>query len=59
MDPQTKLENAYAQNTLQFNTQLVLAPHDSTGAQLLTKRSLNAVKHVAFIAIFENPRNDP
>ena len=37
MDPQTKLENDYVQNTLKFHKILIPAPYVSTGAQHLKK----------------------
>ena len=59
MDPQTKLENVYDQNTLKFNKILILAPYVSTGARHLEKGDENCVQNDKFMEIFENLRNDP
>ena len=59
MDPQTKLENNYVQNTLNFHKILILAPYVSTGARHLEKGGENCVQNDKFIEIFENLRNDP
>ena len=59
MDPQTKLENDYVQNTLKFHKILILAPYVSTGARHLEKGGENCVQNVKFIEIFENLRNYP
>ena len=59
MDPQTKLENAYDQNTLKFHKILILAPYVSTGAQHLEKGGENEVQNDKFMENFENLRNDP
>ena len=59
MDPQTKLENNYDQNTLKFHKILILAPYVSTGAQPVTKGGENEVQNDKFMEIFENLRNDP
>ena len=59
MDPQTKLENAYDQNTLKFHKILILAPYVLTGAQHLEKGGENCVQNDKFIQIFANLRNDP
>ena len=59
MDPQTKLENNYDQNTLKFHKILILAPYVSTGAQHLEQDGEHRVQNDKFIKIFENPRNDP
>ena len=59
MDPQTKLENAFVQNTLKFHKILILAPYVSTGAQHLGKGGENCVQNVKFMEIFEHLRNDP
>ena len=37
MDPQTKLENVYDQNTFKFHKILILAPYVSTGARPVTE----------------------
>ena len=59
MNPQTKLENVYDQNTLKFHKILILAPQDSTGARHLEKGCENCVKNDKFMENFENLRNDP
>ena len=59
MDPQTKLENDYHQNTLKFHKILILAPYVPTGAQPLEKGGENCVQNDKFMEIFENIRNDP
>ena len=59
MNPQTKLENDYDQNTLKFHKILVLAPYVSTGAQHLEKGGENEVQNDKFMENFENLRNDP
>ena len=59
MDPQTKLENVYDQNTLKFHKILILAPYVSTGAQHLEKGGENEVQNDKFMENFENLRNDP
>ena len=59
MDPQTKLENDYDQNTLKFHKILILAPYVSTGAGPVTKGGENEVQNDKFIKKFENLRNDP
>ena len=59
MDPQTKLENKYDQNTLKFHKILILAPYVSTGARHLEKGGENCVKNDKFMFFFENLRNDP
>ena len=59
MDLQTKLENAYDQNTLKFHKILILAPYVSTGAQPVTKGGENEVQNDKFMENFENIRNDP
>ena len=59
MDPQTKLENDYVQNTLKFHKILILAPYVSTGAQPVTKGGENDVQNDKFMENFENLRNDP
>ena len=59
MDPQTKLENNYDQNTLKFYKILILAPYVSTRARHLEKGGENCVQNDKFIEIFENLRNDP
>ena len=59
MDPQTKLENIYPQNTLKFHKILILAPYVSTEAQPVTKGGENEVQNDKFIENFENLRNHP
>ena len=59
MHPQTKMENAYDQNTLKFHKMLILAPYVSTGAQPLEKGGANCVQNYKFMEIFENLKNDP
>ena len=59
MNPQTKLENNYDQNTLKFHKILILAPYVSTGAQHLEKGGENEVQNDKFMENFENLRNDP
>ena len=59
MDPQTKLENDYVQNTLKFHKILILAPYVSTGARQLTTGGENDVQNYNVVGHFENPRNDP
>ena len=59
MDPQTKLENNYDQNTLKFHKILILAPYVSTGARPVTKGGENEVQNDNFMENFENLRNDP
>ena len=59
MDPQTKLENDYVQNTLKFHKILILAPYVSTGARHLEKDGENCVQNDKFIEICENLKNDP
>ena len=59
MNPQTKLENDYDQNTLKFHKILILAPCASTGARRLTKGGENEVQNDKFMENFENLRNDP
>ena len=58
MDPQTKLENAYDQNTLKFHKILILAPYVSTGAQPLEKGGENCVQNDKFMKHLKNFRND-
>ena len=58
MDPQTKLENAYVQNTLKFHKILILAPYVSTGAQHLEKGSENGAQNDKCMENFENFRHD-
>ena len=41
MDPQTKVENKYDQNTLKLHKILILAPYVSTGARPVTKGGEN------------------
>ena len=45
MDPQTKLENDYYQNTSKFHKILILAPYVSTGARHLEKGGENGVQN--------------
>ena len=59
MHPQTKMENAYDQNTLKFHQILILALYISTGAQHLEKGGENEVQNDKFMENFENLRNDP
>ena len=59
MDPQTKLENIYDQNTLKFQKILILAPYVSTGARPVTKGCEHEVQNYKFMEHFENLRNDP
>ena len=59
MNPQTKLENDYHQNTLKFHRILILAPYVSTGAQPLEEGGENCVQNGKFMEHFENLRNDP
>ena len=59
MDPQTKLENDYDQNTLKFHKMLILAPYVSTGARPVTKGGENEVQNDKFMEDLEVPRNDP
>ena len=59
MNPQTKLENIYVQNTLKFHKISGLAPYVSTGAQHLEKASENEVQNDEFIENFENFINYP
>ena len=59
MDPQTKLENAYDQNTLKFHKILILAPYGSTGEQPVTKGGENEVQNDKLMENFENLRNEP
>ena len=49
MDPQTKLENSYDQNTLKFYKILILAPYVSTGAQHLEQGDENYVQNYKFM----------
>ena len=53
MDPQTKLENNYDQNTLKFRKILILAPYVSTGARPVTKGGENEVQNDKFMEIFK------
>ena len=59
MNPQTKLENSYVQNTLKFRKILILAPYVSTGAQHLEKGGGNDAQNDKFMEKIENFRNDP
>ena len=59
MDPQTKLENNYDQNTLKFHKILILVPYVSTGAQHLEKGDENGAQNDKILENFENIRNDP
>ena len=59
MDPQTKLENFYDQNTLKFHKILIIVLYVSTGAQPVTKGGENEVQNDNFMENFENLRNDP
>ena len=59
MDPQTKLENNYDQNTLKFHKILILAPYGSTGEQPVKKGGEKEVQNDKFMENFENLRNDP
>ena len=59
MDPQTKLENNYDQNTLKFHKIMILAPYVSTGARPVTKGGENEIQNDKFMDFFENLRNDP
>ena len=58
MDPQTKLENNYDQNTLQFYKILIITPYVSTGAQHLEKGDGNDAKNDKIKEHFEHIRND-
>jgi|AACY02.8.fsa_nt_gi hypothetical protein len=58
MNPKTKQENMYDQKTLKFYI-LILAPHDSTGAQPETKCGENEIQNGQIMEIFENLRNHP
>ena len=53
MNPQTKLDNKYHQNTLKFHKILILAPYVSTGAQHLEKGGENEVQNDKFMENFE------
>ena len=59
MDPQTKLENVYLQNTLKFHKILILDLYVSTGARPVRKGGENCVQNDKFVENFENLRNDP
>ena len=59
MDPQTKLDNVYDQNTLKFHKILIIVLYVSTGAQHLEKVGENEVQNDKFMENFENLRNDP
>ena len=59
MDPQTKLENVYDQNTLKFHKILILAPYVPTGARQLTNGGENEVRNDKFMEHLENLRNHP
>ena len=59
MDPQTKLENVYDQNTLKFHKILILAPYVSTKARHLEKGGEHCAKNNTLIEKIENLRNDP
>ena len=59
MDPHTKLENVYDQNTTKFHKILILAPYVSTGAQHLEKGGGNDAQNDKFMENFKNFKNDP
>ncbi len=59
MDPQTKLENEYVQNTFNLHNILILAPYVSTGAPQLTKGGETEGQTDKYMDNFENHRNDP
>ena len=62
MDPQTKLENNFDQNTLKFHKIMILVPYVPTGARQLTKGGENAVrndKFMFFLKISEIIQDDP
>ena len=59
MDPQTKLENMYDQNTLKFYKIWILAPYVPTGARPVTKGIENEIENDKCLEKFENHRNNP
>ena len=63
MDPQTKLENKYHQNTFKFHKILMLASYVSTGAQHLEKGGETCVENdkvmCFFLKILEMIQDDP
>ena len=53
MDPQTKLENVYDQNTLKFHKILTRVPYVSTRAQPVTKGGENEIPNDNFMENFK------